>query len=188
MSPELLFPDKFGLKETRPTKASDCYALGMMVYVVLSGQTPFNQHPFFTVVMRVLEGERPERPEGMQGVRFTDIIWGMLELCWKPQPSDRIDAKAVLWGLEGNPPRLESPPSASESTETDVDDQSDATSGGSRYVSPFRPRPIFDHPCPMVGLLITPSDGGPSVHGKRTSERRDGLTMAGAQFQEGIKG
>ena len=41
MSPELLDPERFDLKETRPTKESDCYALGMVIYEVLSGQTPF---------------------------------------------------------------------------------------------------------------------------------------------------
>jgi len=34
MSPELLDPEKFGMKDYRPTKQSDCYALGMVVYEV----------------------------------------------------------------------------------------------------------------------------------------------------------
>ena len=34
MSPELLDPDRFGIADDRPTKASDCYALGMVVYEV----------------------------------------------------------------------------------------------------------------------------------------------------------
>jgi len=34
MSPELLYPDKFGAKDSRPTTQSDCYALGMVVYEV----------------------------------------------------------------------------------------------------------------------------------------------------------
>jgi hypothetical protein len=34
MSPELLDPDRFGAKDWRPTKQSDCYALGMVVYEV----------------------------------------------------------------------------------------------------------------------------------------------------------
>ena len=34
MSPELLDPDQFGIADHRPTKQSDCYALGMVVYEV----------------------------------------------------------------------------------------------------------------------------------------------------------
>jgi serine/threonine protein kinase len=34
MSPELLDPDRFGLPDDRPTKQSDCYALGMVIYEV----------------------------------------------------------------------------------------------------------------------------------------------------------
>ena len=34
MSPELLYPDKFGATDSRPTTQSDCYALGMVVYEV----------------------------------------------------------------------------------------------------------------------------------------------------------
>lgn len=34
MSPELLDPDRFGISGMRPTKQSDCYALGMLVYEV----------------------------------------------------------------------------------------------------------------------------------------------------------
>ena len=34
MSPELLYPEKYGISDDRPTKKSDCYALGMVVYEV----------------------------------------------------------------------------------------------------------------------------------------------------------
>ena len=37
MSPELLHPEKFGMLESednRPTRQSDCYALGMVIYEV----------------------------------------------------------------------------------------------------------------------------------------------------------
>ena len=34
MSPELLDPEKFGKPDDRPTKESDCYGLGMVVYEV----------------------------------------------------------------------------------------------------------------------------------------------------------
>ena len=34
MSPELLVPEQFEISDTRPTKQSDCYALGMVIYEV----------------------------------------------------------------------------------------------------------------------------------------------------------
>jgi len=37
MSPELLDPERFGMPESednRPTRESDCYALGMVIYEV----------------------------------------------------------------------------------------------------------------------------------------------------------
>lgn len=34
MSPELLWPDIFDLKDARPTKESDTYALGILIYEV----------------------------------------------------------------------------------------------------------------------------------------------------------
>ena len=39
MSPELLDPERFGKSDDRPTKGSDCYALGMVVYEVFIDTT-----------------------------------------------------------------------------------------------------------------------------------------------------
>jgi serine/threonine protein kinase len=99
MSPELLDPKGFGLKDGRPTEHSDCYALGMLIYEVLSGRTPFSQqcgHP----IALILKGERPERPQEVCGAWFTNEIWGMLEHCWKPSPGDRPGVGDVLQYLE----------------------------------------------------------------------------------------
>ena len=126
ISPELLFPEKFGLKKSQPTKESDCYSLGMTIYEVLSGQIPFVQHTSATAVWRILEGGRPERPQGAQGERFTDKIWRILELCWQPRPEDRISVTDVLLGLEENPRPLD--PEADVDWVTDGDDQSDTDS------------------------------------------------------------
>ena len=101
MSPELLDPGKFGLKDSCSTRESDCYALGMVIYEVLSGLTPFAGCRDGTVVLKVLDGERPGRPQGAEGARFTDALWEMLERCWNPQPHDRPSVEAVLEFLEG---------------------------------------------------------------------------------------
>ena len=82
MSPELLVLDRVGLKNCRPTKQSDCYALGMVIYEVLSGQVPFAPFGRYVVIRKVMEGEHPQRPGGAEGERFTADLWRMLDRCW----------------------------------------------------------------------------------------------------------
>ncbi|KAF9645416.1 hypothetical protein BDM02DRAFT_578724 [Thelephora ganbajun] len=164
MSPELLDPERFGLKKSRPTKESDCYALGMVIYEVLSRQTPFTQHSFLAIVWRVLDGERPGRPQGKEGKLFTDAIWGVLGFCWEPQPSDRANAKAVLLCLEGAPlPPRPSSPNMDEDSETDASYQSDVIA--SEPVLPFAQSdhgpPVLPRGSPPnVPSPTTPQDGG----------------------------
>jgi len=96
MSPELLHPDQYDLEDCRPTEESDCYALGMVIYEVLSGQAPFTQMRDFIVARKVTDGERPARPEGAKGAWFTDDIWGMVNLCWAAQPASRPNITVVV--------------------------------------------------------------------------------------------
>ena len=100
MSPELFHPKDFGLEDSRRTKCSDCYALGMVIYEVLSGRVPFFSYDVFAVVAKVGRGERPERPQGAEGKLFTDVIWGILERCWAPRRDNRPRIEDVLRFLE----------------------------------------------------------------------------------------
>jgi len=96
MSPELLRAQQLGLRDSRPTKGSDCYALGMVIYEVLSGLVPFTRFHSFIVPQKVIAGERPGRPEGAKGVWFADGLWETLTLCWEAQPESRPDIETVL--------------------------------------------------------------------------------------------
>ena len=100
MSPELLDPGHFGFKDGRPTRGSDCYALGMVILEVLSGEAPFKLDRDHTVVRKVIEGERPGRPQKAEGMWLTGGLWEMLEQCWSPQPKHRPTIEAVLESLE----------------------------------------------------------------------------------------
>ena len=95
MSPELIAPQRFGFNKSRPTKASDCYALGMVIYEIISGNVPFHKHTDLAVAMKVLEGEYPPR-----GMRFTKGLWKMLEQCWVSQPDNRPSIEDVHRCLE----------------------------------------------------------------------------------------
>ena len=137
MCPELLDPGRFDLRESRPTKKSDCYMLGMAIYEVLSGQAPFAPLSAIPVICKIMDGECPERPQGKRGALFTDGLWGILELCWKYQPEDRTNARAVLQCLERT--SLLPPPSYDMDgiVETDTDELSDAMASDSSMFSLF---------------------------------------------------
>lgn len=95
MSPELIDPRQFTSGKPRPTKSSDCYALGMVTYETISGNVPFHREATHTVTLRISAGEHPPR-----GVRFTDGLWRMLEKCWMFQPNDRPCIEEVLQCLK----------------------------------------------------------------------------------------
>ena len=107
MSPELLDPDQFGPKDGRPTKESDRYALGMVIYEVLSGKVPFAPYKDYVVMRKVIEGERPERPEGEEGARFTDNLWQTLQRCWAQEAKGRPGIEIILECLEPVPTNRE---------------------------------------------------------------------------------
>ena len=128
MSPELLDPDRFGLEDGRPTKRSDCYALGMVILEVLSGKPPFPNYNGFIIVRKVVEGERPGRPQGREEVWFTDDLWEVLEQCWSPQPERRPTIDIVLQCVEqGSRAWQPLPPDSDDYAWSDSDDQSDFT-------------------------------------------------------------
>ena len=100
MSPELLDPERFGLGDGRPTKCSDTYALGMVILEVLTGKPPFLNCNWMVVMRKVVEGEHPGRPQGGEGMWFTNDLWEMLEQCWLPQPGRRPTIDALIRCLE----------------------------------------------------------------------------------------
>ena len=138
MGPELVDPQQFGLENSRPTKPSDCYALGMVIYETISGHLPFHQHTDLTVFVKVLAGERPIR-----GAGFAESLWEMLTRCWTSQPNDRPSIQDVLQCLDGVSNSPEPPGEMGDSDEWESVDDS------SGMVSPFTPLR-----CPVV---LTPS-------------------------------
>jgi len=95
MSPELLAQDD--TCGHGPTKESDIYALGMLIYEVLCGKAPFEdlQNPT-KLVVEITNGTRPKKPEDAASLGFTDRMWGILERCWSANKGARPTLAAVL--------------------------------------------------------------------------------------------
>ena len=117
MSPELITPQQFGIKKSCPTKSSDCYAFGMVIYETISGDLPFHKDTDYTISLKIVKGERPPRRTA-----FTDHLWGVLETCWAPHPNDRPSIEGVLQCLRMVPSTLDQPsPGMDRETEDDDD-------------------------------------------------------------------
>ena len=112
----------------------------MVIYEVLSGEIPFAQYPIaLTIMRRVLEGERPERPKGERGKLFTDKIWQVVKKSWKPQPHRRIGAEAILLGLGGSPSSLRPTSNMDGDVSGYTDGRSDDTASDSSMFLRFIP-------------------------------------------------
>jgi len=109
MSPELLDPSRFG-SNGRPTRESDCYALGMVIYEVLTGRRPFHHLHAFSPIIAVLRGERPAKPLDAESLGFSDKLWELVQLCWSESSSDRPTAQRLLEYLSGISPTWVAPP------------------------------------------------------------------------------
>ena len=95
MSPELIDTEHPRFGRGCPTKSSDCYALGMVVYETISGKLPFHEYTDLAIFLKVVKGERPRR-----GAKFKETLWKTLESCWAYNPSDRPSIENVLRCLE----------------------------------------------------------------------------------------
>ena len=137
MSPELFYPDKSGLKGARPTKQSDCYAFGMVIYEVLSGQVPFAPFHYAVIIQKVIEGERPKRPNGPERTQFKGDLWRMLNRCWVAQPQCRPSVTTVLECLKRVSRALKAPSLQSDGGAGTDGDEWDVASDSSRGVSRF---------------------------------------------------
>ena len=120
MSPELITPGQFG--EGRPTKSSDCYALGMVIYETISGRLPFHEHADLVVFLKVMQGEHPTR-----GKKFSQSLWKMLESCWDFRPDARPAVEDVLPCLSVSSDSPEPPSRSDGEIETDWESSDSAS-------------------------------------------------------------
>ena len=116
MSPELLYPEQFGITDDRPTRQSDCYALGMVVYEVRPDTTAptfamvrpayrqvlYGNVPYWDitneggVINAIMNGQRPQKPEAAESLGFTSGVWGIVQRCWSADAGARPDVRTVL--------------------------------------------------------------------------------------------
>ncbi|TFK51543.1 kinase-like protein [Heliocybe sulcata] len=81
------------------SKQSDIYMYGMTVLEILTHERPFSDiRSIRTVMRKVIDGDRPQRPYDRRIVQrgLDDDVWGLLERCWKQDPSQRPAIQEVV--------------------------------------------------------------------------------------------
>ena len=91
MAPELMHPVKFGLNQSRLSREGDIYAIGMVVYEIVTGVRPFGLENFGgpEMVCVVLDGMRPAKPENAEAIGFGGGVWDLVERCWNEDRTQR---------------------------------------------------------------------------------------------------
>jgi len=147
MAPELLEPSRFG-SNGRPTRESDCYALGMVIYEVgllhslrpslihisqvLTGLRPFHRLCAYEPIPAILRGQRPEKPIGAESLGLSCDLWGLVQLCWSESSSIRPTAQRLFVHL--SPASLAwAPPPMYPANEIDGFGITDSDSSGSSF-------------------------------------------------------
>ena len=61
-----------------------------------TGRPPFSEFTTPVVTSKLMDGERPARPQGVQGLGLTDSMWDMTVRCWDQDPAQRPTMAGVV--------------------------------------------------------------------------------------------
>ncbi|XP_055074164.1 receptor-interacting serine/threonine-protein kinase 3 isoform X2 [Misgurnus anguillicaudatus] len=75
----------------KPSKASDVYSYGVLLWSIITGQEPYRNVPSSLVRFRIPEGDRPDLKliDCSQADGLGDIV-KLMERCWEDDPSQRL--------------------------------------------------------------------------------------------------
>ena len=67
---------------------------------VLCGTHPFYEiEASYLITNAIIDGKRPEKPEGAERLGFNDELWAIVERCWKANRDERPTVEEILSSL-----------------------------------------------------------------------------------------
>ncbi|KAJ7886898.1 kinase-like domain-containing protein [Mycena leptocephala] len=98
MAPELIDPERFGSPFLR-TPATDVYAFACVCLELYTGRPPFANLSETATLLRVINGDRPERPSCEPAM--SDALWQHVNECWAQDSAARPATDVVLQQIQG---------------------------------------------------------------------------------------
>ncbi|KAJ6482843.1 kinase-like domain-containing protein [Mycena vitilis] len=145
MAPELIDPDRFGCRFAR-SPASDVYAFGCVCFELYTGQAPFSESSQPAALLRVVNGERPQRPSSSPAM--WDSLWQHVNEYWAQDPTTRPATEAVVEDMTW--PRVQRKPIRP------------LPSISQR--KPLRPLPLIPAPLPASPIPLTEPAPSPPIY------------------------
>ncbi|EKM54996.1 uncharacterized protein PHACADRAFT_96072, partial [Phanerochaete carnosa HHB-10118-sp] len=87
MAPEILHPEKYGLRYVRHTPESDVHSFAMCVWAAFNGDSPFHDFPAVVASLSIISGKRP--PVHTASHDLPSPLWSLLTLCWQERAVNR---------------------------------------------------------------------------------------------------
>lgn len=102
LAPEIIDPpNKATPTPMTASKAADVFAFAMLAVEVFTGKVPFSNLKNESVVIQIVGGKRPEKPQAAEQLGLTAEMWKFIEKCWNANPNKRPSINEVVRTWEG---------------------------------------------------------------------------------------
>lgn len=99
LAPEIIDPPNN--KPRTASKPADIFAFAMLAMEVFTGEVPFGNMTNMSVVLHIVTGKRPARPQDAGQFGLTTEMWKFIEKCWSANPNKRPTTYEVVTKWEG---------------------------------------------------------------------------------------
>jgi len=86
--------------EVRLFQRRVCPSSNYLHFQLATGKKPYPGLLDNAVVIKVLKGKRPPKPDPFEAPGMSQAIWGVAKKCWNEKAKERPEANAVLQDLE----------------------------------------------------------------------------------------
>ncbi|THU80533.1 kinase-like protein [Dendrothele bispora CBS 962.96] len=83
------------LEGGRVSYASDVYAFACVCYEIFTGLLPFHELKDSAVILKVIRGQRPNRPDNTVHRQLSNSMWTIIQQCWNQEPDNRPEANVL---------------------------------------------------------------------------------------------